>query len=77
MILVLVGGSFSIFLQMEWDTLTSLGLKTTPHQVSFNRTFLTTAALHILPLLGVLALASGDLSDLLHTIFDPLFKLIH
>jgi len=76
LILVLAGGAFGIFLQIEKDELTSRVLKTTPNRLSFHPTFLASVATYVLPLLGVLALASSDLSDLMHTLLDPLYKLI-
>jgi hypothetical protein len=76
LVVCLATGAMWIFLQIEKDELVSRVLKTTPNRISFHPTFVSSVLTYVVPLLGVLALLSNDLSDLLHSLLDPVFKLI-
>jgi hypothetical protein len=74
-ILALVVAGIHIFIRIERDEVVSRILKTTPNQLSFSWEFVQRIGLAIIPLLSVVAVASSDMSDLLHTLFDPLYRI--
>jgi hypothetical protein len=74
LILVFAVGLFRMFLQIERDEVVSRILKTTPNRINLNPVFLSHVGTYVVPLLGVLAATSMDVSNLLHTLLDPLYQ---
>jgi hypothetical protein len=66
----------SIVIQIERNELVSRILKTTPNQLNFHWGFLSHLVLYIVPLLGILAAMSSDVSNLIHSWVDPLLRLM-
>jgi hypothetical protein len=73
-ILGLAVGGIRVFVHIERNEVISRILKTPPNQLSFNWEFVRSIGLAIVPLLSVLAVASSEMSDLLHTLLDPLYR---
>jgi len=81
-LLLLVAGFFIVavaaagiwvFIRIEKNEVVSRILKTTPNRLNFSWEFIRSVTLALVPLLGLLAAASSDLSNLLHTLLDPLY----
>jgi hypothetical protein len=66
----------SIVVQIERHELVSRILKTTPNQLNFHWGFLSRLILYILPLFGVLAAMSSEVSNLVHSLIDPLLQMM-
>jgi hypothetical protein len=65
-----------IFVQIERDELVSRISGTTPNRLSFSWSFLGSVVKYALPLVGILAAASTDLSDALRTMLDPIIRVL-
>jgi hypothetical protein len=72
LLLILMGGAIKVFLQIEWDELISRIMKGTPQKIDLSWHFFRGLAVYVVPLLGLLAAASADTSDLLHAWLDPI-----
>jgi hypothetical protein len=75
-ILILVGGAIRVFLQVERDEVISRILKGTPQKIDWSWRFASSLAIYVIPLLGLLAAASANSSDLLHTLLDPISQVL-
>ena len=76
LVLFLVGYVFYILVHIELDEVVSRIRKSTPDRLNFSWDFVHSIALSIVPLLGVLAAASPDLSDVLHALLDPIYQVM-
>jgi hypothetical protein len=66
-----------IFVQMERDPVVSRISGTTPYRINFAKGELVMNILtYALPLLGVLAATSTDLANMLHSLLDPIIKVL-
>jgi hypothetical protein len=74
LILLFAAGIFSMLVQIERDEVVSRILKTTPNRVTLHPAFLAHVGTYVLPLLGILATTSPEVSDLLHAWLDPVFQ---
>jgi hypothetical protein len=63
-------------IQLERDELVSRILQTEPNRLNFHWGFLSNLALYAIPLLGLVVAASGDVSDLVHSLVDPLLQVL-
>jgi hypothetical protein len=76
MILILLGGAVKVLLQIERNALVSRIRGGTAHQVDWSWGLAGRLALHLVPLLGLLAAASMDSSNLLHIWLDPIYQVL-
>ncbi len=65
-----------IFVQIERDELVSRISGTTPNRLNLNWSFLGSILKYALPLLGILAAVSTDLSDVLRSWLDPIIRVL-
>jgi len=65
-----------MFVQIERDEVISRIAGTTPNRLNIHWSFLGNIFTYALPLLGVLAAASTDLSDLIRSWLDPLVQVL-
>jgi hypothetical protein len=63
-----------IVVQIERNEVVSHILNTDPNRLNFHWDFLGQILLYAAPLLGVVVAASSDVSDLVHSLFDPLIQ---
>jgi hypothetical protein len=60
-----------IVIQIERNEVVSHILSTTPNSLNFHWDFIARLLLYAAPLLGIVAAASSDVSDLVHSLVDP------
>ena len=62
---------------MSTETTQSVGWPTSvPGRFNLSRDLIVNMASYVLPLIGILAAVSYDVSDLLHTWLDPVFRIL-
>jgi hypothetical protein len=76
-LIVAVASAFLVlFVQLERDELVSRISGTTPNHLNLNWSFLGNIVTYAVPLLGILAIASVDVSDLMHAWLEPILRVL-
>ena len=73
---LVTGSVLWIIFQIERNEMISRIVKTTPNQLNFHWGFLSHVLVYAVPLLGIVVAMSSDVSDLVHSWFDPLLGLM-
>ena len=63
-----------VYIQMERNEVISHIVKSEPNRVNWNWNFLSSVFVSAIPLLGILAATSSDLSDLIHAWIDSTLR---
>lgn len=75
LIVVMAGAALRIFFQIERDDVVSRISGTKPNQINWlHGSFLRNVLTCVVPLIGILAATSSDMSDLLRSWLEPLFQ---
>src|SRR5262249_17828814 len=75
-IFAVVLAALKIFVQLERDELVSRVAGTTPNRLNFHWSFLGNIVTYTGPMLGILAAASTDLSEMIRVWLEPIFRVI-
>jgi len=76
LVLAVMVAAIKIFVQLERNELVSRISGTTPDRLNLHWSFLGNILTYTVPMLGVLAASSSDVSDLLRAYLEPIFRIL-